>query len=705
MSFQETAHGRATRIAQGPVLKTARTKDVSQDTAQVVFQPSGRRGRVPLGISLVEASRRLGEALESPCGESQSCGKCKVRIEQGLFEKLGIHSGPSNVSGWQEVEGDYVTKEEKDAGFRLGCAARVEGDLLVFVPEQSRAGKQVVSKAARPIDIRLDPAVRHYRVTVAPPGLEDPVADCERLCHALQQRFDLAGLTIDAPALRTLSGALREGKWTVTVSIWKGREIIRVQPGSGTGGYGLALDIGTTTVAGYLCDLETGAIVHTASMMNPQVKYGEDVMSRISYHMGQEDGLKQMSGDLVAALNRLLESCTLDDDSGATREQGRSPAAAGRILPDQIEDVAIACNTAMHHILLQLDPGPLGVLPFTPTIHHSLDLKARDLGLNVNPGAYVFMLPCVAGFVGGDCVGVTLAEAPQDGDTMQLIIDIGTNGEIVLGNRDRLLCTSCATGPALEGAQIEFGMRAAPGAIERVHIDPQTHEVDYKVVGRDAWRSYSNPQAMGVLGICGSGILDVAAQMLLAGVITKQGAFNGPGQRSNRLRTNPDSGKMEFVLAWSEDTAIGRDLVITQTDIRQIQLAKAAIYCGCKILMRELGLDQVDCVKIAGAFGTHVDRRLALVTGLFPDCPLERVQSVGNAAGDGCRVALLNLGKRAEADRISRRMEYVELTLQPDFQEQLIGAIHLPHMTDSFPSLNGTQGPETRDNAVDPGAK
>jgi uncharacterized 2Fe-2S/4Fe-4S cluster protein (DUF4445 family) len=651
----------------------------------VIFQPSGRRGAVPLGISVVEASRLLGVDIEAPCGETQVCGKCKIRIEEGEFEKFGIESREFHAGLWQDSERAYIGEEERQAGYRLGCVATVQGDLLIFVPEASRAGKQVVSKAARPIQIDLDPAVKHYFIAVKEPTLEDATADLERVLEALENQHGLSALSCDIFALRSLPRSLRGGDWKITVSIWMNREIIRFSPGRHSTCYGLAIDIGTTTLAAYLCDLNTGKVLDTLSMMNPQVRYGEDVVSRITYHMGNSGGLARMSADLLDALNQLVEQAICGAMGASSGDEDPGSGGLARISREDILDVTIGCNTAMHHILLQLDPEPLGAIPFTPVVHHSLDVKARDLGLRINPSANVFFLPNTAGYVGGDNIGVILAEEPHLRDEIQLIIDIGTNGELVLGNREQLICSSCATGPALEGAQIEFGMRAAPGAIERVAIDPDTHEVDYKVIGRDAWRSYSAPEAMQTRGICGSGILDVLAQLFLAGIVGKSGAFSADAKRTARFRENPETGIKEFVLAWANETIIAKDIVITQKDIRQIQLAKASIYTGCKLMLRRLKLSAADQVKIAGAFGTHVDRRLALVMGMFPDSPLETVTCVGNAAGDGCRIVLLDRKKRLEADRICKSVTYIELTLEPDFQHQLIEATQLPHMTDSFP--------------------
>jgi uncharacterized 2Fe-2S/4Fe-4S cluster protein (DUF4445 family) len=658
---------------------------MKQNTAMVIFQPSGRRGQVPIGITLVEASRLLGVDIEAPCGEHQVCGKCKVRVEEGVFEKFGVHSSPDHAGPFQEGEDNVLSAEEKQEGNRLGCVAKVMGDLLIYVPESSRAGKQVVSKAARKIDIELDPGVKQYSVKVEAPTLEDGTADFERVCIALEKDFGLPPLEIDIHALRALSSALRTGDWEITVSVWMDKEIIRVRPGNHSSGYGLAFDIGTTTIAGYLCDLATGEVVDTLSMMNPQVKYGEDVVSRISYHMGNPDGLARMSSDIVKAINSLIDRAVAGN--GEDDEPEGSAPRSHSISEEDILDLTICSNTAMNHILLQLDPEPLGSIPFTPSIHHSISLKCRDLGLKTNPAANVFFLPSIAGYVGGDTIGVMLAETPHQQEPNQLIIDIGTNGELVLGNRERLLCSSCATGPALEGAQIEFGMRAAPGAIERVKIDPETHEVDYKVIGKKSWKSYSAPEDMQTRGICGSGILDVVGEMVLAGIVAKSGAFSAKGRESHRFRENDETGYVEFVVAWAKETCIGRDIVINQKDIRQIQMAKASIYTGCKLMMRRMGITTLDSIKIAGAFGTHVDRHLARVIGLIPDCLLETVSSVGNAAGDGCRAALLNRQKRKEADQLWRLVTYIELTMEDNFQGELVEATQFPHMSDRFEHL------------------
>ncbi len=672
-------------------------------TAKIIFQPSGRRGVVPMGISVIEASRLLGADIEALCGEKKVCGKCKVRIEEGFFEKYGLESKPSHVSPWHEEEVKFINSEDRQAGFRLGCITKVLGDLLIFVPEESRAGKQVVSKAARDIHIEHNPAVTLYYLEVDKPTFEDPTGDYERIGAQLEKQYGLKDLRIDIQTLRQLPAALRIGDWKVTVSVWMDQEVIRVRPGRFEGSYGMAIDVGTTTVAAYFCDLGTMEVIDTVSLMNPQCKYGEDVMSRITYHMMNADGLEKMCDDIVTALNSLIDQAiegTHPPKQKVKKKKGEKDAEQWievpekgkiyrRLAREDIEDITICGNTAMHHILLKLDPEHVGMAPFPPVIHHSLDIKARDLGIHINPSSYIFVLPNEAGFVGADNVGVLIAEEPYNKDEIQLIIDIGTNGELVLGNKQKLISSSCATGPALEGAQLSYGMRAAPGAMERIKIDPETHEVDYKVIGRDAWRQYSDPQEMNAKGICGSGILDLLAELYSAGIITKSGLFNKKGQKSDRFRKNPDTGQNEFVLAWAEETSIKKDIVITQKDVRQIQLAKGALYAGCKLMVQRMGVEGVDKVKIAGAFGTHVDREKALIMGLFPDCEIKKIESIGNAAGDGCRAALLNREKRAEANWVSRNVEYIELTVEENFQQEFMRAMQLPHMTDKFPHLEG----------------
>ena len=1139
-------------------------KPKDTEKCMVIFQPSGRRGYVQKGKTLKEASVALGVDIEGICGEKAICGKCKVRIDQGFFEKYGIESSREHLSPMGPTERKFFSLQQERGGYRLACQAKVLGDVIVFVPEESRMGKQVVRKAAKEISIELKPAIKKYYVEVPKATLEDTLGDWERLEKELEKSHGLKNLTIDYQALISLQQAVREGDWKVTVSAWHDREVIKAEPGLVKKAYGLAVDVGTTTVAGYLCDLTNGKLVATASMMNPQVIYGEDVMSRISYTMTNPEGLEYMNRAIIDGLNGIVEEAS---------------AIAG-IKRTDILDMTIVGNTCMHHLFLNIDPRNIGRAPFPPALHHSMDIKARDwglkiapeaetaemggyppcqvtcpagisgqdflyyiaqgkfdealeevrrampfsgvcgrvcthpcepecergkvdealsiralhrfvadyelrkgrakvtpvektreervavigsgpaglscayelvrrghpvtvfesapkaggmlrygipdyrlpktaldeeigyieelgveiktncavkslkevfdqgykaiflatgawvsgkmdipnegskgvvhgleflkrinsgekvevgkrvvvvgggnaavdvarvarrlgaeevlvlyrrsrnempaikaevdeaekegvkfqflaspvkvlanhgklnaiqclgmelgepdesgrpvpipvqgsefeiktdhliiaisqkvdekgtfeeleysnrgtltvdpvtlktnvegvfaggdvvlgaadvisaigggqeaatsielylagidlikgrparrkkvvevpkegvekearkvlpllepdkrigfaevdlgfadqmevaieeskrclncssyaekggletgvsrdIGIKIAPGAYVHVLPIEAGFVGADNVGVLVAEEPYHQDSVELIIDIGTNGELVLGNRHKLISSSCATGPAFEGAEIRYGMRAAPGAIEKIVINQETKEVRYKVIDKEGWNT--ELEEVGAKGICGSGIIDVVPQLFLAGIIDRTGRFK-KDLETPRYREN--NGEPEFVIAWANETSIGQDIVICQSDVRAIQLAKGAMYAGAKIMMCHFGVEKVDKVILAGAFGSYIDKVSAALLGLFPDCELENIYSVGNAAGDGARMALLNVDKRKEGDWFARRVNYLELTLEPGFDKTFAEAMWIPHMKDKFPHLS-----------------
>ncbi len=641
-------------------------------THRIIFLPSGRRGEVEDGKNIKEASVALGVDIEGVCGEKATCGKCKVRIEEGFFEKYHIDSKGSNVTPLTEPERKFISEHMAKEGYRLACQAWLHGDVMVFVPEESRLAKQIVRKAAREIPwLVMKPAVKKYYVELKKATLEDTLGDFERIQAELTKQYGLKDLTLDYQALLTEQRVVRKGDWKVTVSVWQDKEIIAIEPGRVEKSYGIAIDIGTTTVVGYLCELSSGEVVATDSMMNPQVIYGEDVMSRITYNMTHEDGAEVMCAEIVKGLNKIA---------------GRAAAAAG-IKRHDIVDMTAVGNTCMHHLFMALDTRYIGMCPFPPARHHSVDIKTRDLGLKIAPGAYVHILPIEAGFVGADNVGVLLAERPYDQDAMELVIDIGTNGELILGNRNKLISSSCATGPAFEGAEMRVGCRAAPGAIEKIRIDKETKEVSFKVIGREDWNTEVDD--LGANGICGSAIIDVVPQLFLAGIIDHTGRFD-KDLKHPRFRVVDNSG--EFVIAWAKETSINQDIVVCQADVRAIQLAKGAMYAGAKLMMRHLGLDKVDKVILAGAFGSFIDKESAAILGLFPSCDLENVYSVGNAAGDGARVALLNVDKRKEADWIARKVEYVELTVEPDFDKVFGQAMWLPHMKDKFPYIEHLLG-------------
>ena len=633
----------------------------------IIFQPSGRRERVPEGTTILDAARKLGVGIEAVCGENLVCGKCRVKIMEGEFPKEGITSSLSHVGKVDEKEMKILKKKEKNENIRLACSTSIMGDILVFVPEATRTGKQIVSKAAGKIKVKIKPAVNKYYVELPPPSLEDPQGDFERLCDVLAKAHGLKKVSIDFRALQVLPDVLRTGDWKVTVTVWQKHEIIRVESGRVETNVGLAVDIGTTTVAGYLTDLNTGEVLATESMMNPQVSYGEDVMSRITYCMlNEENGLKELQETIVEGLNTIAKKAAKRVD----------------LAPGDISEMTIVGNTAMHHILLGINPEYIGLAPFAPALHNSVDIKAERFGIKILPSGNIHILPIEAGFVGADNVGCLIADTPHKRKKMTLLIDIGTNGELILGNKDKLISCSCATGPALEGAQIEFGIRAAPGAIENLKVDKKTLEPTFKVIGNDNWSDGQTD--MQAKGICGSGIIDAITEMFKAGIIKKNGQINTE-LKSPRIRM---AGKMpEYVIAWKYETAIDEEIVINQKDVRAIQLAKGALYSGSLIMMRKLGIKQFDRLAVAGAFGNHIDKVQAMVMGMYPDCDLDKVEFVGNAAGDGARIVLLNIDKRREANMLAREVEYIELALEEDFNDRFGEAMQFPHMFDKFPHI------------------
>jgi uncharacterized 2Fe-2S/4Fe-4S cluster protein (DUF4445 family) len=635
----------------------------------LALMPSGRRGTVPAGTNLLDAARLLGVDLESICGGRQTCGKCQVVVEAGYFGKHGLTSSAAHLLPVSSRE----PAAPVPSGRWLACAHAVGGDLLLTVPEESQARKQIIAKAAndRVMDVR--PAVRQVYVEVEPATLESREGDWERLQAALAGQWGLDDVRPDPLALPGLQPALRDGGG-VTVTLWHDREVLRVQPGYAEGVYGLAVDVGSTTVVAHLCDLRTGRRLATAAAMNPQVRFGEDLMSRVSYAMQEPQGAARLQRAILTTLNDLARQAALD---------------AG-LATDQIFDVVLVGNPVMHHLALGLDPAPLGGAPFALAVSGPLDLQARDFGLKLAPTARVHVLPCIAGHVGADNVAVQLAEAPHRQDELTLIVDVGTNAEIVLGDRRGVLCASSPTGPAFEGAQVTHGQRAAPGAIERVRLDRVTLEPRLKVIGCDDWiAGEARPPEHGrATGICGSGIIEVVAELFLAGVIDADGRFDeSAAERSARVRFTGRAG--EYVLARPAQTATGREIVVTQADVRAIQLAKAALYAGAKLLLAERDAERVDRIVLAGAFGAYIDPFHALVLGLIPDCALDRITAVGNAAGDGARLALLDREARLEAARLARAARHVQTAIAPEFQAEFVAALALPHASDPFPHLDG----------------
>jgi uncharacterized 2Fe-2S/4Fe-4S cluster protein (DUF4445 family) len=641
---------------------------VTPSDALVVFTPSGRRGRFEHGTTLLDAARRLGVDLDSVCGGRGICGRCQVEVSEGEHAKHGITSSASHLTPADEVEARYAAERGLADRRRLGCIASVTGDLVVDVPPESQLYRQVVRKEADAHPIEIDPVVRLYYVEVESAELGGSSGDVRRLRDELEREWGVDALTVDPHLLPSVQPALRSGNGAVTVAVHDGDTITAIWPGLHDRAYGVAFDVGSTTVAGHLCDLSTGEVLASAGEMNPQIRFGEDLMSRVSYvmlHAGAEKELTKVVRGCLAKLTAQL-------------------ASAAEIERDDILEVTLVGNPIMHHLLLGIDPTPLGAAPFPLTIDESVRMSARELGLPVHPGARVYVLPCIAGHVGADSAGVILSEGPHLTNEVNLIVDVGTNAEIVLGNRDRLLAASSPTGPAFEGAQISCGVRAAPGAIERVRIDPETLEPRVRVIGTDAWSDEPGFAGARVMGVCGSGIIEAIAELHLAGALTTDGTIDGLlAERSPRVVR--DGRTFSYVL-WRGEP----ELVITQNDVRQIQLAKAALYAGCALLMEHYGIERVERIRLAGAFGTHIDPVHALVLGLVPDCDPERVTAAGNAAGTGARIALLNRAARAEIEEVVRRVEKVETAVEPRFQEHFVKAMAIPHDVDPYARLAET---------------
>jgi uncharacterized 2Fe-2S/4Fe-4S cluster protein (DUF4445 family) len=644
----------------------------------VFFAPSGKRDRFAEGTSVLQAARKLGVDLDSVCGGRGICGRCQVVPTEGANPKLGIRSAADHVSGWNAVEARYVSKRGPLAeGRRLGCQAQICGDLVIDVPPDSQVHRQVVRKRAEVHPIAVDPVVHLHYVEVREPDMHDPASDFRRLQEALAEMHGLEGVHADVAVLKTLQKTLRACDWKVTVALRKGRDIVAIFPGFRDTMHGLAVDIGSTTIAAHLCDLVTGDVVASSGLMNPQIRFGEDLMSRVSYVMMNPGGEVEMTAAVRAALQELAEAVA--KEAGVT---------AGDIL-----EMTFVGNPIMHHLFLGLDPVELGGAPFALTIDGGYELTARDAGLKLAPGAMVYGLPCIAGHVGADTAGVVLSEGPHLRDEVTLLVDVGTNAEIVLGNRHRLLACSSPTGPAFEGAQISSGQRAAPGAIERLRIDPVTLEPRFRVIGADLWSDDAGFAAAtagtGVTGICGSGIIEAVAEMRLAGLLTPDGIVDGT-KAALTPRIVPDGRAFAYVIR--EASEDGPKIAVTQGDIRAIQLAKAALYAGIRLLMDHYGVATVDRITLAGAFGSHIDVRYAMILGLIPDCDLAKVGSAGNAAGTGARIALLNKASRAEIEDVVRRIEKIETALEPAFQEHFVGAMAIPHKSDPFPHLEADLG-------------
>ena len=646
----------------------------------VVFTPSGKRGHFEKGTSILQIARKLGVDLDSVCGGRGICSKCQITPSYGEFTKHGVTVSADALSEWNKVEERYHEKRGLAEGRRLGCQACVQGDVVIDVPAESQVHKQVIRKDASVRSVNMNPATRLFYVEVQEPDMHEPSGDFERLKNALQDQWSINDVELDYFQLNKLQRVLRKGNWAVTVALYKDHtnktpHIIEIWPGLYEQGlYGLAIDLGSTTIAAHLTDLKSGDVLKSAGAMNPQIRFGEDLMSRVSYSMMNVGGDKEMTTVVREAINSLAKQLIIDAE----------------IEKNALVEVVFVCNPVMHHLLLGIDPVELGQAPFALASSNAMTVRTSELDLTeMNPSGMCYILPCIAGHVGADAAAVALSEEPNKSSDLVLVVDVGTNAEILLGNKSKVLACSSPTGPAFEGAQISSGQRAAPGAIERIEIDPVTKEPRFRVIGSSLWSDEKGFEESiknsGVTGICGSGIIEAVAELRMAGLMDESGLI-GSAELTGSDRCIPDGRTHSYIIHDQSDQN-GPKITVSQNDIRAIQLAKSALYAGARLLMDEMEVEKVDRVVLAGAFGAHISSKHAMVLGMIPDVALEKVQSAGNAAGTGARIALCDISSRKSIESTVNKIEKIETAIEPKFQEHFVAANAIPHKTDPFPEL------------------
>ena len=645
-------------------------------SATIVFTPSGIRGRVKKGTTILEAAQKFSVDLNSICGARGRCSKCQVELTFGEFNKLNIRSKETSVSERNETELIYRTKFHLSEERRLGCQTKILGDLVVDVPEDSQIHKQIIKKETSLRDFSLNTSVKAFYVQVSEPQLDSLESDFERLKISLKDDWNIQGVTCSVRVLKDLQEKLRRGNWGITVLLYYKEntvpEIVDIHSGySEIPAFGVAIDLGSTSIAATLCDLNSGKIVGSMGIMNPQIRYGEDVMSRVSYCMMEEKGLSNLNTSVIEGINELT----------------RKIAEKHGIKLDSVFEIVFVANPIMHHLLLGIDPKELGQAPFPLALSDSLTIKSKDIGIILNPESYVYTVPCIGGHVGADAASVLIAEQPQKlKDTTTLLIDIGTNAEILLAKGEEIFACSCPTGPALEGAQISAGQRAAPGAIERVRIDPITKEPRFKVIGCEQWSNEEgfseNVAGVGVTGICGSGIIEAVAEMRLAGLLDANGLIGSAAQTGSNRCTS--SERTNSYLLYSDNKV---SLSITNMDIRAIQLAKAALHASFKILLEKSRVNRIDSILLAGAFGSQISPEHALIIGLVPDAQVSQIVASGNSAGAGAIIALLDVSSRREISSLVRKVHKIETAVEPSFQKHFVEGSSFPNNSSTHPEL------------------
>ena len=645
-------------------------------SATIVFTPSGIRGRVKKGTTILEAAQKFSVDLNSICGARGRCSKCQVELTFGEFNKLNICSKETSVSERNETELIYRTKFHLSEERRLGCQTKILGDLVVDVPEDSQIHKQIIKKETSLRDFSLNTSVKAFYVQVSEPQLDSLESDFERLKISLKDDWNIQGVTCSVRVLKDLQEKLRRGNWGITVLLYYKEntvpEIVDIHSGySEIPAFGVAIDLGSTSIAATLCDLNSGQIVGSMGIMNPQIRYGEDVMSRVSYCMMEEKGLATLNNSVIQGINELT----------------RKIAEKHGIKLDSVFEIVFVANPIMHHLLLGIDPKELGQAPFPLALSDSLTIKSKDIGIILNPESYVYTVPCIGGHVGADAASVLIAEQPEKlKDTNTLLIDIGTNAEILLAKGEEIFACSCPTGPALEGAQISAGQRAAPGAIERVRIDPITKEPRFKVIGCEQWSNEEgfseNVSGVGVTGICGSGIIEAVAEMRLAGLLDANGLIGSAAQTGSNRCTS--SERTNSYLLYSDNKV---SLSITNMDIRAIQLAKAALHASFKILLEKSRVNRIDSILLAGAFGSQISPEHALIIGLVPDAQVSQIVASGNSAGAGAIIALLDVSSRREISSLVRKVHKIETAVEPSFQKHFVEGSAFPDNSSTHPEL------------------
>jgi uncharacterized 2Fe-2S/4Fe-4S cluster protein (DUF4445 family) len=608
---------------------------------EIVFEPEGRKVKTQVGKTVLQAAIDAGVGIRAECGGMGSCGKCKVIVKNSTA-----------VSDVSEAEIKKLSLSEIGYGYRLACQTRIFQNVTVMVPLESRLGSPKILSVGFERRVELNPSIMKLYVMLSKPTLSDTKPDLERLSDSLSTQIqNIAAVEIDYEVLKRLPTILRDADWRVTVTLWDGRRILAVEPGDTSSDlFGVAIDIGTSKIVCHLVNLASGETVATGSIENPQLIYGEDILTRITFAGANPANLTTLQKLLVDGINRVLKEVCEKTKVDLSR----------------IYEVVVVGNTAMHHFLLGIQPKYLALSPYTPATKKSINLQARELDISVNRGGIVTALPIVAGFVGADAVADVLATGIHESEELSLLLDIGTNTEIFLGNKNELICCSCASGPAFEGAHLKHGMKAVTGAIEMVRIHPDLN-VEYETIG-----------GVKPSGLCGSAVIDVLAEMFKNGIINERGRFN-LNIKTERIKKT--FNETEFVVAWGSETATGNTITITQTDINELLLAKAAVYAGCSILMKKKNVNEkdIDRVFIAGAFGNRLNLENAKLISLLPDISTEKIKFVGNIAITGAKIALISKEMRREAEQIAQKARYLELTSDPDFNQLFIKALSLKH--------------------------